>query len=80
MKMAIGATAFDDVGIDGLGSQDNDYPGPDDGEGNGIPDQGEPNFGRTDPDESDQIGLTSFNFFNLSASPDMTNDSCYGEE
>ncbi len=66
---------FDDVGIDGLGSQDNGYPGPDFGEGNGIPDQGEPNFGRTDPDESDQIGLTSFNFFNLTASPDMRNDS-----
>ena len=66
---------FDDVGIDGLGPGDNNYPGPDFGEGNGVPDQGEPNFGRTDPDESDQIGLTSFNFFNLSASPDMTNDS-----
>ncbi len=66
---------FDDVGIDGLGPNDNGYPGPDEGEGNGIPDQGEPNFGRTDPDESDQIGLTSFNFFNNSASPDMTNDS-----
>jgi hypothetical protein len=66
---------FDDVGIDGLGDRDNNYPGPDQGEGNGIPDQGEPNFGRTDPDESDQIGLTSFNFFNLSASPDMTNDT-----
>ncbi|MGD8307258.1 MAG: hypothetical protein PVF17_11435, partial [Ignavibacteria bacterium] len=66
---------FDDVGIDGLGPGDNDYPGPDFGEGNGLPDQGEPNFGRTDPDESDQIGLTSFNFFNLTASPDMSNDS-----
>lgn len=66
---------FDDVGIDGLGPNDNNYPGPDQGEGNGIPDQGEPNFGRTDPDESDQIGLTGFNFFNLSVSPDMRNDS-----
>lgn len=66
---------FDDVGTDGLGPDDDDYPGPDLGENNGVPDQGEPNFGRTDPDESDQIGLTSFNFFNLSASPDMRNDS-----
>jgi hypothetical protein len=68
---------FDDVGSDGLGPDDNNYPGPDpDGtEGNGIPDQGEPNFGRTDPDESDQIGLTSFNFFELQQSPDMTQDS-----
>lgn len=65
----------DDVGIDGLGPDDDGYPGPDFGEGNGIPDQGEPNFGRTDPDESDQIGLTSFNFFNLAAAPDLSKDS-----
>jgi hypothetical protein len=64
----------DDVGIDGLGPNDNNYPGPDEGEGNGVPDQGEPNFGRTDTDESDQIGLTGFNFFNQTASPDMTDD------
>ncbi len=64
----------DDVGKDGLGPNDNNYPGPDEGEGNGIPDQGEPNFGRTDPDESDQIGLTGFNFFNQTASPDMSDD------
>ncbi len=67
--------AFDDVGIDGLGPGDNGYPGPDFGEGNGIPDQGEPNFGRTDPDESDQIGLTSFNFFSNQAAPDLSIDS-----
>ena len=52
----------DDVGTDGLGPDDNDYPGPDeDGtQGNGLPDVGEPNFEFTDNDESDQIGLTSF--------------------
>lgn len=57
--------ATDDVGSDGLGPDDEGYPGPDaDGtEGNGKPDQGEPNFGKTDIDESDQIGLTAFNFF-----------------
>jgi len=66
---------FDDVGIDGKGPDDNDYFGADFGEGNGVPDQGEPNFGRTDPDESDQIGLTSFNFFNLQAAPDLSVDS-----
>ncbi|MBI5476966.1 MAG: hypothetical protein HY964_09570 [Ignavibacteriales bacterium] len=67
---------YDDVGADGVGPNDNDYFGPDaDGtEGNGRPDQGEPNFGKTDPHESDQIGLTSFNFFNIAASPDMSND------
>ncbi len=52
----------DDVGTDGVGPLDPNYPGPDpDGtEGNGRPDQGEPNFGRLDKNESDQIGLTSF--------------------
>ncbi len=65
----------DDLGADGLGPDDENYPGPDFGEGDGIPTQGEPNFGKTDPDESDQIGLTAFNFFNNTASPDMTNDS-----
>lgn len=53
----------DDVGTDGLGPDDNGYPGPDvdDTQGNGLPDPGEPNFEFTDNDESDQIGLTSFN-------------------
>lgn len=53
---------IDDVGSDGIGPGQEGYPGADsDGsEGNGRPDQGEPNFGRLDNDESDQIGLTSF--------------------
>lgn len=52
----------DDVGSDGIGPDQDGYPGADaDGtEGNGKPDQGEPNFGRLDNDESDQVGLTSF--------------------
>jgi len=52
----------DDVGTDGIGPADPGYIGPDpDGtEGNGQPDDGEPNFEYTDNDESDQIGLTSF--------------------
>jgi len=55
----------DDVGSDGLGPFDAAYPGPDpDGtQGNGRPDQGEPNFGILDKDESDQIGLTGFSIF-----------------
>ncbi len=55
--------AIDDRGSDGIGPEEEGYPGPDaDGsEGNGRPDQGEPNFGRLDKDESDQVGLTSFN-------------------
>lgn len=47
-----------DVGKDGVGPFDINYVAPDQGEGNGIPDDGEPNFDRTDKDESDQIGLT----------------------
>jgi hypothetical protein len=44
----------DDLGADGL-------PGThDSGEGDGTPTAGEPNFDRTDPDESDQLGLTGF--------------------
>ncbi|RJP66694.1 MAG: hypothetical protein C4539_11030 [Ignavibacteriales bacterium] len=56
----------DDVGTDGVGPNDFGYEKPDaDGtEGNGRPDNNingcEPNFARTDKDESDQIGLTSF--------------------
>lgn len=52
--------ATDDVGRDGAGPLDEGYPGPDEGESNGRPDQGEPNFGKLDNDESDQVGLTSF--------------------
>ncbi|RME38081.1 MAG: hypothetical protein D6788_08130, partial [Planctomycetota bacterium] len=53
----------DDVGADGLGVNDFGYPGPDMGEGDGMPTPGEPNFDFTDKDESDQIGLTGFKIF-----------------
>jgi len=65
---------FDDVGADGLGPDDDGYPGPDQGEADGIPTRGEPNFGQTDPDESDQIGLTGFNFFELKSRHDLRID------
>jgi hypothetical protein len=57
-----GESLRDDVGTDGIGPFDDGYTGPDiDGtEGNGKPDQGEPNFGILDKDESDQLGLTGF--------------------
>lgn len=48
-----------DVGEDGVGPFDAQYLRPDAGEGDGIPTPGEPNFDKTDKDESDQIGLTS---------------------
>ncbi len=49
----------DDLGRDGVGPDHPLYPGWDTGEGDGYPTDGEPNFDRTDVDESDQIGLTS---------------------
>jgi len=65
-----------DVGIDGIGPEDPKYPGPDKGEGDGVPTAGdpynpiypgEPNFDGTDLDEADQIGLTSFNAYQYGA-------------
>jgi hypothetical protein len=52
----------DDLGSDGLSPFDEGYTGPtpDGTQGNGRPDQGEPNFGILDPFESNQIGLTGF--------------------
>ncbi|MFQ5651096.1 MAG: hypothetical protein ACE5IY_14240 [bacterium] len=53
----------DDVGADGVGPFDLQYTEPDQGEADGVPTPGEPNFDATDPDESDQIGLTGFSIF-----------------
>ena len=52
-----------DVGADGISNFDPGYPGPDFGEGDGMPTAGEPNFDATDLDESDQIGLTGVHIF-----------------
>ena len=54
-----------DVGVDGVGPFDPQYIGPDAGEGDGIPTDGEPNFDKTDIDESDMIGLTSLSIYRL---------------
>jgi hypothetical protein len=56
----------DDLGRDGVGPTDPQYTGPDEGEGDGIPTHGEPNFDETDKDESDQIGLESISIYVLS--------------
>ncbi len=55
----------DDVGSDGIGPLDPGYPGtdPNGSQGDGKPEQGEPDFGRLDKDESDQLGLTGYNIF-----------------
>jgi hypothetical protein len=59
---------FDDVGADGLiGTNDR-------GEGDGLPTAGEPNFDQTDVDESDQIGLTSFEYFTPAQNFSMGDD------
>ena len=65
----------DDVGADGIGPFDEGYSGPDiDGsEGDGKPEQGEPNFGILDKDESDQLGLTGFQIFAVHTY-DLNND------
>jgi hypothetical protein len=52
---------FNDVGRDGLGGTG------DTGEGDLMPSDGEPNFDRTDLNESDQIGLTGFKMNRIKA-------------
>lgn len=66
----------DDLGADGLGINDSNYPGADEGEGDGMPTAGEPDFDFTDKDESDQIGLTGFQVFVLHEYK-MENDEAY---
>ncbi len=56
---------YDDVGRDGVSPLDRQYLGPDEGEADGLPTDGEPNFDKTDKDESDQIGLTSLAIYRL---------------
>lgn len=58
-KWDVGEALNDDLGADGVGPYDEQYTGADDGEGDGKPTLGEPNFDKTDKDESDQIGLTA---------------------
>ncbi|MCX6151269.1 MAG: hypothetical protein NTX22_12135 [Ignavibacteriales bacterium] len=75
-KWDSGEPLNDDVGTDGIGPYDEGYTGADlDGsEGNGKPDQGEPNFGLLDKDESDQLGLTGFLIFPTHTPYDLNND------
>ena len=59
---------IDDVGADGK-------PGTGDmGEYDGVPTPGEPNFDQTDVDESDQLGLTSFQYFVPAGDITMSDD------
>jgi len=63
----------DDLGADGVGPFDLHYVGPDEGEADGFPTDGEANYNETDPDESDQIGLTGFDVF-ATHDYELTND------
>ncbi len=63
----------DDLGADGVGPYDIHYIAPDAGEGDGLPTNGEPDYNETDPDESDQIGLTGFEIFPVHEY-ELTND------
>jgi len=65
-----------DVGSDGIANSFDS----DGSEGNGMPDNGEPNFDRTDPDESDQIGLTSFDYFDPSDEYPASDDEALWEK
>ncbi|MCG8373016.1 MAG: hypothetical protein MI700_05765 [Balneolales bacterium] len=56
----VGEFLNDDTGIDGLGPNDLGYTGPDFGEADGIPQEGERDFDGLDIFESDQIGLRGF--------------------
>lgn len=63
---------LNDVGADGVADTH------DLGEGDGVPTEGEPNFDRTDLNESDQIGLTGFKMNRIRAgvgNPDPTVDN-----
>ncbi len=63
----------DDVGADGVALTG------DAGEGDGEPTNGEPHFDKTDVDESDQIGLTSFEYFSPPGSVRMRDDAALWE-
>ncbi|MCK9426622.1 MAG: hypothetical protein M0Q21_11335 [Ignavibacteriaceae bacterium] len=58
-----------DVGKDGVGPYDPQYTDADEGEGDGKPTDGEPNFDKTDKDESDQIGLNAVSLVILNDTP-----------
>lgn len=69
-----GEGLLDDVGRDGLGPYHEHYPGPDEGEGDGIPTPGEPNFG-----ELDMMEAENRNFTNRFADPKLRQLFEFGE-
>jgi hypothetical protein len=60
-------SAADDLGADGVPATS------DEGEGDQIPTAGEPDFDRTDPHESDQLGLTGFKMNRIRPGPGNPN-------
>jgi hypothetical protein len=67
---------FHDTGADGVFADENNEP--DTGENDGIPTFGEPNFDKTDVDESDQIGLTGFKMNRIKAGAGAPPDAVDG--
>jgi hypothetical protein len=68
----LGESAGDDDGLDGVGPNDLNYTGPDEGECDHMPSfrEGvgcEPDFNYTDVTESDMVGLTAFKLFAIPA-------------
>jgi len=61
----LGEPLNDDLGADGIGPGNENYTISDNGEGDGIPTDGEPNFDKTDVSESDMIGLTSLSIYRM---------------
>ena len=61
---------FSDTGADGVYADDRTFGSgtPDNGENDGMPTAGEPNFDQTDITESDQIGLTGFKLNRIAGS------------
>jgi hypothetical protein len=80
-NIMIDESRSDGIDNDGDWNVDNDDVGQDGkegtfdfGEGDGFPTPGEPNFDRTDVNESDQIGLTSFEYFVPAGDIQMSNE------
>jgi len=67
---------FHDTGADGIFADENNSA--DTGEKDGIPTLGEPNFDKTDVDESDQIGLTGFKMNRIRAGAGAPPDAIDG--
>ncbi|GAB5407681.1 MAG: hypothetical protein BalsKO_00460 [Balneolaceae bacterium] len=65
-----GEELLDDLGRDGIGPNSPNYLGPDEGEADGMPTQGEPNFGEQDMLEAENKNLGVFDLFTSGLLPE----------